>query len=172
MSPSIGGFAGHALASPGLIESMVPGASFLIGASARPPSVADPPLPAAASALPPPDPPLPPLPADPPAPPEPPMDPPLPADPPVPDPPAPPEPPVADPPDPDIVVELEPPLPPVAEELLLPAEPVDGVDALSSPPQCAAAIATSAIDGAIHVRMFMCPPSLRIVTIPTRHKDD
>jgi hypothetical protein len=161
MSPSIGAFGGHAFASPVLPESIGVITSFLIGASMRPASVEPPPLPAEASLEPPLDPP------DPPAPPVPPAlppDPPLPAEPPVLDPPEPPEPPVADPPDPAFVVVLEPPLPPVADEPLLPAEPVVSGVALSSPPHCAAAIATSAIEGAIHLRMFMCPP--------VKHRDD
>jgi hypothetical protein len=167
VSPSIGGFGGHALASA-LFESVMPGASFRIGASVRPPSVVDPALPAAASAEPPPDPPLPPLPAEPPVPP---VDPPLPAAPPVLDPP---DPPVADPPEPDIVVVLDvldvldPPLPPVADEPLLPAEPVVAGVALSSPPHCAAAIATIAIEGAIHHRMFIVSSrGLSMATIRT-----
>jgi hypothetical protein len=119
-------------------------ASF--GPSLRPPSVEPPPLPAAASVEPPPDPAFPP---------EPPVLP-------------PPDPPVAGPPDPALVVVLDvPPLPPDAVEPLLPADPdVCGVE-LSSPPQCAAAIATSAIDGAIHLRMFMCPPGYKNPTIRT-----
>jgi hypothetical protein len=155
MAPSIGAFGGHALASVGP-PSVGVGAS--LRASAGAPSVADPPLPAAASVEPPPDPPLPPLPPLPADPPEPPVDPPLPAEPPAFDPPEPPEPPVAAPLEPDIVIVLEPPLPPVAEEPLLPAEPVGCCPVLSSPPQCAAAITTSAIEGAIHRRVFMRPP--------------
>jgi hypothetical protein len=67
---------------------------------------------------------------------------------------------VADPPEPAVPLEepafpaepvLEPPDPAVAD----PPEPAGLFEALSSPPQFAAAIARYAIDGAIHHRMIM-----------------
>jgi hypothetical protein len=109
----------------------------------------------------------------------------LPAEPPVAEPPDPVEPtdvppdPVFEPPDPvvetpDPVVEPRDPAvpdPPEPEVALVPAEPAGIVELLSSPPQCAAAIAANAIDGTIHHRMFMSPPAKKS-TISTGHPNE
>jgi hypothetical protein len=157
MSPRIGWLAGHVPAS-------VDDPSFP-AASERPESGLPPPLPAAASALAPPEPVEPPLP---------PAAPPAPADPPVaepalpPEPTVPPDPPTADPAEPlDVAPRpaapvLEPP-DPVVPDPPDPDEPplvpeVGIVEALSSPPQCAIAIAMNAIQGVMNHRRFMSPP--------------
>ncbi len=90
-------------------------------------------------------------PADPPVPPVPPV---VPADPALPPvvPPTPPEPPVVLVLVVPVVVPPLPDLPPV----VVPVVPVVVVVSLSSPPHCAAPIATIAVDGNTHHRMFMC----------------